>query len=94
MTSADAELLGISGDHLWAHKAFAKQLGGLPFPLLADWGMNVTKLYGVHNAERNVPKRVVFVLDRDGVVRFKNNEFNAREPDHYAQVLEELAKLP
>ncbi len=94
MAEADAELLGISGDHLWAHKAFAKQLGGLPFPLLADWGMNVVKQYGVHNPERNTPKRVVFILDRDGVVRFKNNAFDARDPGHYAQVLEELAKLP
>ncbi len=56
--------------------------------------MNVTKQYGAHNPERNAPKRIVFILDRDGVVRFKNNAFDARDPGHYAQVLEELAKLP
>jgi peroxiredoxin Q/BCP len=94
VTEADAELLGISGDHLWAHKAYAKQMDGLPYPLLADWGMNVVKQYGVHNAERNTPKRVVFIVDRDGVIRFKNDAFDARDPGHYAQVLEELAKLP
>ncbi len=91
---ADAELLGISGDHTWAHKAYADSLGGLPFPLLADWGMNVVRLYGVHNPERNAPKRSVFVIDREGVVRFKNTAFDARDPGHYAEVLEQIAALP
>ena len=91
---ADAELLGISGDHIWAHKAYAESLGGLPFPLIADWGMNVTRLYGVHNPERNTPKRSAFVIDRDGVVRFKNTAFDARDPGHYAEVLERLDELP
>jgi peroxiredoxin len=94
VAEAGGELLGISGDHLWAHKAYAKQLGNLPFPLLADWGMDVTKRYGVHNAERNAPKRVVFILDREGVVRFKNATFDPRDPGSYVQVLEEFQKLP
>jgi peroxiredoxin Q/BCP len=94
VTETDAELLAISGDHLWAHKAFARSMDGLPYPLLADWGMNVTKLYGVHNAERNCPIRTTIIIDREGVVRFINPEFNARDPGHYAQVLEELARLP
>ncbi len=94
VSEADAELLGISGDHLWAHKAFAKEMGGLPYPLLADWGMNVVKQYGAYNPERNAPKRVVYVIDREGVIRFKNDAFDARDPGHYAQVLEELAKVP
>jgi peroxiredoxin len=91
---ADAELLAMSGDHIWAHKAYADSLGGLPFPLLADWGMHVTRLYGVHNAERDVPKRSAFIVDREGIVRFKNTAFDARDPGHYAQVLEKLAELP
>lgn len=87
-------MLGISGDHVWAHKAYAKSFDGLPFPLLADWGMAVTKSYGVHNPDRDAPKRVVFVLDREGVVKFKNNTFDARNPDHYAEVMKVLEDLP
>jgi len=87
-------LFGISGDHTWAHKAYAESLGGLPFPLLADWGMKVTRVYGVHNAERDAPQRSVFIIDRDGVIRFKNTAFDARNPDHYAEVLEKVAALP
>jgi len=94
VSGTEAELLGISGDHIWAHKAYAESLGGLPFPLLADWGMDVTRLYGVHNSERNTPKRAAFVIDREGVLRFKNTAFDARDPGHYAQVLEQIADLP
>jgi peroxiredoxin len=89
-----AELLAISGDHVWAHKAFSRSLNGIPYPLLADWGMNVTKLYGVHNADRNCPIRSAFVVDREGIVRFVNATFDTRDPGHYAEVLEELQKLP
>ncbi|MCC6177728.1 MAG: redoxin domain-containing protein [Chloroflexi bacterium] len=91
---ADGQLLGISGDHVWAHKAFAKSLGGLPFPLLADWGMAVTRRYGIHNPERDAPTRSAFVIDREGTIRMVNPGFDARDPGHYAQVLEELAALP
>ena len=94
MAEADAELLGISGDHLWAHKAYARSLGGLPFPLLADWGMHVTRRYGVYDRERDVPRRSVFVIDREGILRFKNVNFKARDPGHYAEVLERIADLP
>jgi peroxiredoxin len=87
------ELLAISGDHIWAHRAFSKSLEGIPYPLLADWGMAVTKLYGVHNAERNCPIRSVFLVDRDGIVRFVSTTFDPRDPGHYAQVLEEMEKL-
>ena len=43
--------------------------------------MNVIKLYGVHNAERNCPIRTTIIIDREGVVRFINPEFDPRDPD-------------
>jgi peroxiredoxin len=55
--------------------------------------MKVVKAYGVHNPERDTPKRSVFLLDRDGIVRFKNTSFEARDPGHYAQVLEKLGEI-
>lgn len=91
---ADAELLAISGDHIWAHRAFSKTLDGIPYPMLADWGMAVTKLYGAHNPERNAPNRMAFIVDRDGILRFVNAAFDARDPGHYVQVIEQLQELP
>jgi peroxiredoxin len=35
--AVNAQVLGISVDHVWSHKAFAEQLGGLSYPLLADF---------------------------------------------------------
>jgi peroxiredoxin len=89
-----AELLAISGDHIWAHRAFSRSLNGIPYPMLADWGMAVTKLYGVHNPDRNCPIRSVFIVDREGIVRYATTSFDPRDPGHYALVLEELEKLP
>ena len=89
-----AELLAISGDHIWAHRAFSRSLDGIPYPMLADWGQAVTRLYGVHNEERDCPIRSVFIVDRDGILRWISTDFNPRDPGHYALVLEELEKLP
>ena len=69
-------------------------LGGIPYPMLADWGQAVTKLYGVQNVEGFCPIRSVFIVDREGIVRFVNPAMDPRDPGHYAQILEELEKLP
>ena len=70
-------------------------MDGMPYPLLADWGMNVVKLYGVHNAERNCPDP----LGRSSSTArascgSSTTSSTPRDPGHYAQVLEELEKLP
>jgi peroxiredoxin len=60
-----------------AHTAFAEQLD-LPFPLLSDLNREVVREYGVmYTREKphregffGISKRAVFVLDRDGVVRY------------------------
>jgi peroxiredoxin len=64
--------LQISADPLPSLKAWAEQLGGLPFPLLSDyWPHGVTgKAYGVFNDERGMDKRSAFVLDAQGIIRY------------------------
>ena len=36
-TAANAQVLGINVDHVASHKAFADEMGGLGYPLLADF---------------------------------------------------------
>jgi len=36
-----AELLGVSVDSVYSHGAFARELGGLPFELIADFERNL-----------------------------------------------------
>lgn len=67
-----AEILQISADPLPSLKAWAEQLGGIPFPLLSDYWPHgaVGKAYGVFNEERGMDARAAFVLDAQGVVRY------------------------
>ena len=69
--SLNAQVLGISVDSTWAHKAFAKQLG-LQFPLLADFHPKgaVADKYGLYLSERGITARAVVVIDKEGIVRF------------------------
>lgn len=85
--------MGISVDHIYAHNVFAASLGGLPFPLLADWSRKVTRQYGVFDEELERPRRSIFVLDKDGVVRHKNTSYDIRSPRHYQEILDALAKI-
>jgi peroxiredoxin len=63
----DAELLGISVDGPWCHRAF-RQHRNLHFPLLADFEPKgeVAREYGVYRKGEGVAERALFVIDRDG----------------------------
>lgn len=64
-----AQLIGISVDGAWCHKAFADDRG-LTFPILADFYPHgsVSDLYGTFNGETGTAARSLFVLDEDGVI--------------------------
>jgi peroxiredoxin len=64
-----AEILGISVDGVWCHRAFAENRH-LHFPLLADFEPKggVAKQYGAYRDREGVCERALFVLDRDGVI--------------------------
>ena len=67
----DAELLGISVDGIWCHLAFAHDRK-LHFPLLSDFEPkgDVARRYGVYRSGEGTSERALFVIDRDGVVRW------------------------
>jgi peroxiredoxin len=66
-----AQLLGISVDGVWCHRAFA-DARKLHFPLLADFEPkgDVARAFGVYRTSEGICERALFVLDRDGVVRW------------------------
>ena len=63
----NAELLGISVDGAWCHRAFS-QNRKLHFPLLADFEPKgeVAKRYGAYRYSEGVSERALFVIDGDG----------------------------
>ena len=67
----NTQVLGISVDSVYSHNAFAEQLGGLTFPLLADFHPKgqTAQQYGVYNAERGYTRRAIIIVDETGVVR-------------------------
>ena len=68
----DAEIVGISVDGAWCHAAFASDRK-LRFPLLADFEPKgeVARRYGVYEAAGGTAQRALFVIDADGVVRWR-----------------------
>ena len=68
--SADVEVLGISVDSLWSHKAFAAQQG-IAYPLLADFHPKgaVAEKYGVYLADKGISARTAFIIGKDGKIR-------------------------
>jgi alkyl hydroperoxide reductase subunit AhpC len=91
---AETQVLAISVDHIWAHKAYAKSLGDLPYPLLADWDKAVTRKYGVLNEERGVAHRSLFLVDYRGYVRWLNPHYDWRSQEQYAAMNEAMLGLP
>ena len=52
-------------DSAWADKAWAEQLG-LSFPMLSDWGGDVTRRYGLYDSQTKKGRRATFIIDKSG----------------------------
>jgi alkyl hydroperoxide reductase subunit AhpC len=68
--AGDVEVLGISVDSLWSHKAFATQQG-ISYPLLADFHPKgaVAEKYGVYLPDKGISARTAFIIGKDGKVK-------------------------
>ncbi|WBO85771.1 peroxiredoxin [Hymenobacter yonginensis] len=87
-----AEVVGVSSDSEASHQKFT-QKHRLPFPLLADAGGQVRKLYEVPRALLGLlPGRVTFVIDKEGTIRYIFNSMN-RATDHVETAKKVLAEL-
>ena len=67
----DAQVLGISIDHVPVIKAWAKSLGNISYPLLSDfWPHGLTALkFAVLRAE-GFTERALFIVDKQGKIRY------------------------
>ena len=88
----NATVLAISGDYVFSHHEWAK-FHKLPFPLLSDHDHKIARLYGSYNEAAGFNNRTVFLIDKDGVVRYSNLAFKAGDANDYNKLKEELAKL-
>jgi len=67
----NAEVIGISVDGVWCHLAFSKEKN-LKIPLLTDFEPKgeVAKKYGVYRQKDGIAERALFLLDKDGIIRY------------------------
>jgi len=69
--SYNCQLLAISVDSVPCHQAWAKSLGGLSFPLMADYYPHgaVAELYGVLS-KQGYAERSFFAIDLQGIIQY------------------------
>ena len=96
LNEVKAQVLGISVDTPFVLKAFQTEQR-LTFPLLSDFNKDVLRLYDVFSEEviglRGMPKRSVFLIDKEGVLRYREVLEDARNEPDYAKLFGEIGKL-
>ena len=99
--SLNAEVYGISGDNPFAQEAWAKK-ESISVTLLSDYEHKVAKDYGVvydsflpqmNLGMGGVPKRAVFIVDRQGVIQYAECDEDARALPNFDKVKTKLAEL-
>jgi len=94
----NAQVVGISVDAPFANKAFTTQ-NNLQFPLLSDFNRTALKAYGiVHEGFSGLngysaSKRSVFVLDKDGIIRYAWISDNPGIEPNYDEVTKALSSF-
>lgn len=88
----NAVVLGISGDYVFSHHEWAKH-HKLQFPLLSDHDHKVARAYDSYMEEYGLNRRTIFLIDKDGVVRYSNLAFKAGDKKDYDALRAELEKL-
>ncbi len=95
----NTQVLGISVDSIPSHKAWAKSIGGISYPLLSDFYPHgaVSEAYGVLRTNPNdsaygAAERALFIIDKEGVIRFIDVHPIDKQPDN-EEIFEVLRKL-
>jgi peroxiredoxin len=79
LESANTQVLGVSMDSTFSNKAWAEQIG-VQFPLLSDWGGDITHLYGVFNPKSKAARRTTFVISPEGRIEHIQADSAAIDP--------------
>ena len=87
LEAADTQVLGISMDSPFSNKAWAQQIN-VTFPLLSDWGGDVTRQYGLYNPKYKAARRVNYLIDKDGKVVEMQLGSDAIEPTKTVEACE------
>jgi peroxiredoxin len=74
ISDTGAHVAAIAVTATFSQMAFAERLG-VEFPLLSDWGGLTADAYGVRydvwKGHEGLAKRSLFVVDREGIIRYR-----------------------
>ena len=70
----DAEVLGVSVDSTWSHKAYADKMG-IKYSLLADFHPKgaMSEKYGVYMADKGITGRSIAIVNKAGKIAWIKN---------------------
>lgn len=96
--SVGCEVLGCSTDSKFTHLAWCQTsreeggVGKVPFPLLADKSMEVSRKYGVLNEATGVAYRTLVIIDKNLVIRevIANDDSIGRSVDETLRLIKAL----
>ncbi len=95
---AGAEVLAVSTDSIGDSLNLSNQLG-IAYPLLCDSSLRAIDAFGVRHPNGgqdavDIARPATFLIDRDGVIRWRDVTDNWRIRVRPDRLLEELKKMP
>jgi peroxiredoxin len=97
LEAADTQVLGVSMDSPFSNFYFA-QTNGVTFPLLGDWGGDVTRKYGlekiieIQGAKMATARRATFLIDKSGKIIETQVDNEAVDPTKVVVACERVKK--
>lgn len=84
-------VLGVSVDSLQSHASWASEMK-FPFALVSDPDLSIAGQYGSARPGGKYASRTVFVIGKDGTLRYRELKFGALSEDAYKKLAEEVSK--
>lgn len=84
-------VLGVSVDSIASHASWASEMK-FPFALVSDPDLSIAGQYGSAIPGKKYASRSVFVVGKDGTVRYRELKFGALNEDAYKKLAEEVGK--
>jgi len=87
-------VVGISANAPFSQKAFA-DFAKIVYPLLSDQSGKVMQAFGVYDEQRRLAKRSYIIVDKEGVIRYRNIRPSNSEKDLLSseELLTEVRKV-
>jgi peroxiredoxin Q/BCP len=85
----NVEVIGVSFDDTDSHQKFISKYN-LNFPLLADTDGKIAEAYGTKMSDKNMARRVSFLIGKDGTIKHITDNGNADV--HLTEMKEAVAK--